>query len=131
MENFTENFERITAMGKLEILKDLCRERGISINKLEQELGFSQGSLGKIDTNVPKADKLYAIAQYFQVPMEIFFEENIESEHSAVYPTAQPSDFVVKLLQDKELYLLIERIISSDDEQRAKFIQIGKLLGLL
>lgn len=118
-------------MGKLEILKDLCRERGISINKLEQELGFSQGSLGKIDTNVPKADKLYAIAQYFQVPMEIFFEDNIESEHSAVYPTAQPSDFVVKLLQDKELYLLIERIISSDDEQRTKFIQIGKLLGLL
>lgn len=61
-------------MTRLEILKTLCNERGITINKLEQELGFSQGSLGKIDTNVPKADKLYAIARYFQVPMEAFFD---------------------------------------------------------
>ena len=61
-------------MSRLEILKELCKEKGISINKLEQELDFSQGSLGKIDTNVPKADKLYALAKYFDVPMEYFFE---------------------------------------------------------
>lgn len=61
-------------MSRLEILKELCKEKGISINKLEQELDFSQGSLGKIDTNVPKADKLYALAKYFGVPMEYFFE---------------------------------------------------------
>ncbi len=61
-------------MSRLEILKELCKEKGISINKLEQELDFSQGSLGKIDTNVPKADKLYALARYFDVPMEFFFE---------------------------------------------------------
>lgn len=44
-------------MGRLEILKKLCKERGITINKLEQELDFSQGSLGKIDTNMPKASQ--------------------------------------------------------------------------
>lgn len=60
-------------MTRLEILRDLCERKGISINKLEQELGFSQGSLGKIDSSVPKSDKLYAIAQYFDVPMELFF----------------------------------------------------------
>lgn len=61
-------------MGRLAILKDLCKNKGITINKLEQELGLSQGSLGKFDTNVPKADKLYAISKYFDVPMEIFFD---------------------------------------------------------
>lgn len=41
-------------MGKLEILKKLCKEKGITINKLEQELEFSHGSLGHQDdgTNI-------------------------------------------------------------------------------
>ena len=61
-------------MSRLELLKKLCKEKGITINKLEQELEFSQGSLGKIDTNVPKADKLYALSKFFDIPMEMFFE---------------------------------------------------------
>lgn len=61
-------------MTRLEILKELCKEKGITLNKLEQELDFSQGSLAKFDTNMPKADKLYALARYFQVPMEYFFD---------------------------------------------------------
>ena len=76
-------------MSRLEILKRLCKSREISINKLEQELGVSQGSLGKIDSNVPKADKLYAIAQYFQVPMEVFFEESADGI-AEKYANAEP-----------------------------------------
>lgn len=116
-----------------EVIERLMKEKGVKASDVAKATGIPQSVFTdwKKGRYTPKADKLYAIAQYFQVPLEVFFKENIESEHSAVYPTAQPSDFVVKLLQDKELYLLIERIISSDDEQRAKFIQIGKLLGLL
>ena len=62
-------------MTRLEKFQTLCNDRGISINRLEQEIGVSQGSLRKIDTNMPKADKIFALAQYFQVPMEYFFEE--------------------------------------------------------
>lgn len=66
-------------MTRFELLKALCKTKNISINKLEQELGFSQGSLSKIDTNVPKADKLYLIAKYFDIPMETFFDEQNET----------------------------------------------------
>lgn len=76
-------------MSRLEILKELCKAKGISINKLEQELGISQGSLGKIDNNVPKADRLYAIAQYFNVPMETFFEP-ISMERTHHYEKMTP-----------------------------------------
>lgn len=72
-------------MNRLDVLKKLCNERGISINKLEQELGFSQGSLGKINSNVPKADKLYAIARYFDVPMEVFFDSSSEARLYTYY----------------------------------------------
>ena len=73
-------------MDRLGVLKKLCNKRGISINKLEQELGFSQGSLGKINSNVPKADKLYAIARYFDVPMELFFDKVKDSYLEAKEP---------------------------------------------
>lgn len=63
-------------MGRLEKLQTLCKQRGITINKLEQELGMPQSSLQKIGQSVPKADRLYKVAQYFDVPMEYFFDEN-------------------------------------------------------
>lgn len=67
-------------MTRLEILKELCKGRDITINRLEQELGFSQGALGKINSSMPKADKLQALAQYFHVPMEILLSEDVDAE---------------------------------------------------
>lgn len=61
-------------MDRLEKLQTLCKQRGLTINKLEQELGMPQSSLQKIGQNVPKADRLYKVAEYFGVPMEYFFE---------------------------------------------------------
>lgn len=63
-------------MSLLKKVETLCESQGISINRLEQVLGFSQGSIRKMDKSSPKADRLYKIAQYFQVPMEYFFNES-------------------------------------------------------
>lgn len=60
----------------LEKVKTLCKSRDMSVNKLEQELGFSQGSIGKMGDSVPKADRLYKIAEYFDVPMEYFLDKD-------------------------------------------------------
>lgn len=61
-------------MNRLEKLQTLCKQRGLTINKLEQELGMPQSSLQKFGQSVPKADRLYKVAKYFGVPMEYFFE---------------------------------------------------------
>lgn len=34
-------------MSTYEIIKKLCRERGIAVTALEKELGFGRGSIGK------------------------------------------------------------------------------------
>lgn len=62
-------------MNRLEKLQTLCKQRGLTINKLEQELGMPQSSLQKFGQSVPKADRLYKVAKYFGVPMEYFFED--------------------------------------------------------
>lgn len=48
-------------------VKILCDERKISINDLEKTLGYSKNTLYRLKTQNPGADKLQAIADYFDV----------------------------------------------------------------
>lgn len=48
-------------------VKILCDGRKISINKLEESLGYSKNTLYRLKTQNPGADKLEEIADYFQV----------------------------------------------------------------
>lgn len=120
-----------------EVVEKLMKEKGVKASEVAKETGipssvFTDWKKGRY---TPKADKLYVLAKYFGVPMETFFEDTyIDSEQTETYPKQempQPTDFVVKLLSDKDLYILIERIINSTDEERERFVQMGKLLGLL
>lgn len=51
-------------------IKQLCKQRGISIPKLEKELGFAHGSIYKWDTNDPGVDKVQRVAQRFGVTVD-------------------------------------------------------------
>lgn len=54
-------------MTTFEIVKKLCDERKISINDLEKALGYSKNTLYRLKTQMPGADKLQVIADYFDV----------------------------------------------------------------
>lgn len=55
-------------MTVVDRIRELCRENNMSITTLEQELCFSNGSITK--PKVIPSDRLFKIAQYFNVPME-------------------------------------------------------------
>jgi len=49
-------------------VKQLCDERGLSVTRLESELGFSTSTIQKWKTSsVPNAASIIKIAQYFNV----------------------------------------------------------------
>ncbi|WP_217588799.1 helix-turn-helix domain-containing protein [Lentibacillus saliphilus] len=54
-------------MTTFDTVKKLCSERKISINDLEEALGYSKNTLYRLKTQTPGADKLRAIADYFDV----------------------------------------------------------------
>lgn len=54
-------------MTVFERVKKLCDERKISINDLENSLGYSKNTLYRLKTQTPGADKLKAIADHFDV----------------------------------------------------------------
>ncbi|MBQ6787512.1 MAG: helix-turn-helix transcriptional regulator [Lachnospiraceae bacterium] len=51
-------------------IKALANERGISLPALEAELGFGNSTIVKWDKSTPNAEKLNAVAKFFNVSMD-------------------------------------------------------------
>lgn len=77
-------------MSKYELILALCQEKGVKITNVEKELGFAKGSFKKMDSSKPSAEKIHAIASYFDVPMELFFRDDYESIKEAYLANRQP-----------------------------------------
>ena len=50
-----------------EKIKELCQMRGISINSLEETLGYSRNTIYSMKNKKPNAERLQEIADYFNV----------------------------------------------------------------
>lgn len=53
-----------------ERIKTLCKENGVTVNKLEKTLGFGTGYVAKLDNSVPNTAKIQLIADYFSVSVD-------------------------------------------------------------
>lgn len=51
-------------------IKELATAKGISLPALEAELGFGNSTIVKWDKSTPNAEKLNAVARYFDVSMD-------------------------------------------------------------
>ena len=99
-------------------IKMLCKEKKISVNKLEEKLEFSKGSLCKIDVNKPSVEKMQKLADFFGVTVEYLStgEENTEQEKN----TIKDNDLIVlyrklEKVPDEERQMMIEQFSSSID----------------
>ena len=48
-------------------IKELCRKQGISLNQLEEKLGYGRNSLYSLKNKKPNAERISEIADYFNV----------------------------------------------------------------
>lgn len=67
----------ITQGGEIVIydnVKKLCDQKGISIWRLERDLGFSNRSVSKWNDNEPGIRKVQKVAGYLGVPIEKLLE---------------------------------------------------------
>lgn len=53
----------------LDKIKALCKEKKTSISKLEKQLGFGNGVIGRWDKSVPSYERLAAVANALDVPV--------------------------------------------------------------
>lgn len=53
-----------------ERVKSLCKERGVSMNQTETDLGFGKGYISKLGSSKPNTEKLNRMAEYFGVTLD-------------------------------------------------------------
>lgn len=69
LKYFLSSFRKVdkSMFPTFEIVKELCRKQGISLNTLEERIGFARNSLYSWKNSSPKPEKLKAVADYFNV----------------------------------------------------------------
>ena len=53
----------------------LCRERGISISRLERDLGIGNATIRNWNVSSPTVDKLKRVADYFGVTLDELYRK--------------------------------------------------------
>lgn len=61
-------------MNQVEKVKEMCKEKKISIHKLEMDCGFANGYISQLKKGVFPSDRLQKIADYFGVSVNYFIE---------------------------------------------------------
>ena len=56
-------------------VKEACKENGVTISELEEEIGFPRGSIYKWNKHLPNVEKLKSVSKRLGKPMEYFLEE--------------------------------------------------------
>lgn len=107
-------------MANLLIIKNLLKERKVSIRDFANELGMTEQALQLlIRKNSTKIETLELIAQKLNISVSMFFEEEVESKNNK---SQIPYEFVESLIEERKRH----------DEMNAELIrQNGSLIRLL
>lgn len=101
-------------MGIQERIKQLCKEHGIAVSKLERELGFSNAYITQMNPDAVPYNRLIKIAEYFGVTPEYLITGETTDGYYFDPATAVKAQ---EILNNKELSLLFDaaRDASPDD----------------
>ena len=99
-----------------ERIKSLCKDYGISMNKLEETLGFGKGYISKLGNSTPNATKIKKIADYFNVSVDYLMTGN-ESDTEKYYLNDETAQVAQEIFENKELKVLfdVQKDMDPDD----------------
>lgn len=89
-----------------ERIKELCRINDISMNKLEEILGFGKGYISKLGESTPNTTKIKLIADYFNVSLEYLITGDEKEGGETYYLNEETRKIAQDIFENKELRLL-------------------------
>lgn len=104
-------------MGLYENIKAVAKEKGVSINKIEKELGFARSSISKYNTNDPGISKIIQIADFLNVSIDYLVSGGADTvndeQHigtlAAHHEGEQWTDEELQEFEDFKRYILSKR----------------------
>lgn len=114
--------KRKMRMSIKEKVKELCKVRSISLNKLEQEIGVASGYLSKLDNPGIKTIKL--IADYFDVSVDYLIAEK---EVEFITETAKKDVLLTEMSNKIKEYAL--KLAEMPKEQQEQIMSLIDMLS--
>ncbi len=103
----------------------LCKKNNIAITRLESELGFGRGSIGKMKGGkTTSVDRLQKIADFFGVSINYLLSENPDTadapvqknEQAGYYTNPETAKKAQELFDDPKYRVLFDAAEGSDPE---------------
>ena len=108
----------------LDKIKALCKEKKTSISKLEKQLGFGNGVIGRWDKSVPSYERLAAVANALDVPVAYLTGET--DSPSAGIKKERPADGEALIRDLPEDIQQIIRICMNRPELASALLNLAK-----
>lgn len=104
-------------------IQKILKEKGTPSKQLEQDLGFGDGYVSKLNQSSPNANNLLAIANYLNVSLD-YLMTGKEPDYSD-----ESARLVVKIRKDNELNKALQKYFELSDAKKKHVIELINLLG--
>lgn len=97
----------------IDYVRLLCKERNISVSRLEKDLGFANGYLNPKKLKKIPYDRAVMIADYLKGDINKILGANVETEY---YINPETAAIAQDIFENKELRLLFDAARDADPE---------------
>ena len=104
-----------------ERVKKLCKQKGVSMNQAEQEIGLAKGYISKLNNCNPSAKTIQKIADYFGVSVTAIIEEEQDPVESA--------DVLFGIAKDKDVIEMIAKFEKLNSKKKAHVMELIDFLS--
>lgn len=106
-------------MNQVDKVKKICKEKGISIHKLEMDCGFANGYVSQLKKGVFPTDRAVTISKYLGVDMDFLFtDENIFFEKDAKSSVKDQMLRIFETLSPDDQKLVLELALKFSKDKR-------------
>ena len=103
-------------MNAVELVKQTCKDRGISIAKLERDCDFSNGYISKLKKGVFPVDKAQKISEYLGLDLNDLIGVQTDVQAGEYYQNDEARQAAQKAFDDPDLRILFDAAKGSRPE---------------
>lgn len=100
-------------MDCVERIKELCKERGIALSRLERDCGFSNSYISGLKKGVMPPDRLEKVATYLGVSTAYL----VAGDNSGYYYSQEASEIAQELSNNRDLRVFFSSVRKTTPEQ--------------
>ena len=102
-------------MDLKERIQELCKQKNVSMNKVETDLGFGKGYISKLGKSTPNAAKLHQLSDYFGVSVDYLINGE-DTKEQGYYINPETAAIAQDIFENKELRLLFDAARDAEPE---------------